>query len=249
MKKIILWSVVGILIVGIAVAGFFWFRKPQTITLSDGTKLTLLGVDYGKHHKFPKAKIKGLRTGGGPNSFDTTNDTLVVWILAESKGNQWPNYQLMVYDKAETACVSSWAKNSSQFNKSAYVQGFTLDAYPRWDRKIILRVAAWNNNGGGLKLAKEQFVISNPARGSFPKWTADTLPDTQSDGDLDVTLTRLNYGVGGFNGSSSSTKNDPMNKAVIAAFHTEQKGVTATNWQPMRIETSDAAGNQIKNSS
>ena len=43
----------------------------------------------------------------------------------------------------------------------------------------------------GQQIAKGQFVISNPARGSFPKWTPDPLPDTQSDGDLDVTLTKL----------------------------------------------------------
>ena len=36
-----------------------------------------------------------------------------------------------------------------------------------------------------------------------------------------------------------------MNKAVLVAFHTEQKGVVMTNWQPIRIETSDATGNQV----
>ena len=40
-----------------------------------------------------------------------------------------------------------------------------------------------------------------------------------------------------------------MNKAVFAAFHCEQKGVTVTNWQAMRIETSDATGNHVQNSS
>ena len=40
-----------------------------------------------------------------------------------------------------------------------------------------------------------------------------------------------------------------MTKAVLAAFRAEQKGVTATNWQPIRIETSDAAGNHAQLSS
>ena len=69
------------------------------------------------------------------------------------------------------------------------IMGFMLDAYPRWDSKIILRVLSQGN--GGQRLAKENFVISNPARASVAKWTAEPLPDTQSDGDLNVTLTRF----------------------------------------------------------
>ena len=104
MKKIILWNIVSLVIAGIAVGAFLWLRQPQVILLKDGTKLTLVGVEYGKHHKCPAVKTKsGVRRGdGGWSSFDTTNDTLVVWILQEYKGNQWPNYQLFVYDSAET---------------------------------------------------------------------------------------------------------------------------------------------------
>jgi hypothetical protein len=249
-KKIILWSVASVLIIGIAVAAIWWLRRPQIITLSDGTKLTLLGVDYGTHHKFPTVKVKTTgRRRGGPTSIDTTNDTLVVWIEAEHMPNRYPNYQVMVYDKAATACVGNWGGgNSRQIKNGMEVMGVQLDAFPRRDRKIYLRIAAWNNNGGGMKLAKGQFVISNPARGSFPKWTADPLPDTQSDDDLTVTLTRFNYGARGFNGGNAPA-NDPMSKAVSTAFHTEQKGVVVTNWQPVRIETSDATGNHIFNNS
>ncbi|HTV75932.1 MAG TPA: hypothetical protein VMD57_02955, partial [Candidatus Baltobacteraceae bacterium] len=82
MKKIILWSVVLVLIIAIAGAAFWWLRRPQVLVLNDGTKLTLLGVEYGKHHKFPTVKTAaaGRRMGGGPASFNTPNDTLVVWI-------------------------------------------------------------------------------------------------------------------------------------------------------------------------
>ena len=102
MKKIILWSIVSILVIGI-VAGAFWsLRKPQIIKLKDGTKLTLVGVTHGKHHVAPKIKIAG-HVHGGVAQLDSPNDTLVVWIEAEHKPNQYPNYQLMVYDKANTA--------------------------------------------------------------------------------------------------------------------------------------------------
>jgi hypothetical protein len=244
--KILLWSVVGILVVGIAVGAIVWLSRPQVITLKDGTKMTLVKVSYGKHHVAPKIKSSARAQSGG-GLIDTTNDTLVVWVLSEKKGNRaGPNDQLMVYDPANTACVSAWARDYTQIKNGSTLEGFRLDAYPKRDRKIVLRIATYNNNGLGYQLSKGQFVISNPTRGPFPKWTAEPLPDTQSDGDLNVTLTRLICGVEGFQRGS---KNDPMNKAVLAAFRTEQNGVVMTNWQPYRIAMSDATGNQIQNNS
>jgi hypothetical protein len=247
MKKVILWSIVSVVIVGVAINAFLWFHKPQSITLSNGTKLTLLGVTYGKHHVPPKVKITGGRVRGGGARMDSTNDTAVVWILSEHKANQYPNYQLMVYDKADTACVSAWARTQSQIKNGMEIQGFALDAYPRWDSKMVLRVMTYGQRG--QQVSKEQFIVSNPARNkSFVKWTPDPLPDMQSDGDLNVTLTRLVDDVS-FNRGNDMPQKDPMSRAVLAAFHTEQKGVVVTNWQPVRITTSDASGNSIENNS
>jgi hypothetical protein len=247
--KILLWSAVAILVIGIVAGAIVWQARPQVIILKDGSKLTLVGVSYGKHHVAPK--IKGSASARrGVGSIDTTNDTLAVYVLSERKGNRGgPNDQLMIYDPANTACVSSWARDTTQIKNGLEMQGFLLDAFPRHDRKIVLRISAWNSNGNGYQPTKGQFVISNPTRGPFPKWTPDPLPDTQSDGDLDVTLTRLIYGVKGFDRGNGLSKNDPMDKAVLAAFRTEQKGVVMTNWQPYHIEMSDATGNQIGNSS
>jgi hypothetical protein len=243
MKKIILWSIVSVVIVGIAVDAFLWLRKPQVITLSDGMKLTLVGVTYGKHHVAPKIKVAGGRARGGTR-IDSTNNTVVVWIEAEHKPNQYPNYQLMVYDKANTACVGTGARNSSQINNGVEIQGFMLDAYPRWDRKMIIRAMSWGNNG--QRVSKDQFVVSNPARVSFAKWTPAPLPNTQSDGDLDVTLTKLVADAPSpYNRGNGVPRNDPINKSVQIAFDIQQKGQSVTNWHPVRTETSDAAGNHV----
>ncbi len=250
MKKVILWSVALILIAGIAVTGFWWLRRPQIIKLNDGTKLTLLGVEYGKHHKSPTVKTTGRRNGGGPTSFDTPDDTLVAWVLSEHKANQYPNYQVLAYDKAATACVGTWGGGySRQIKNGMEVMGVQIAAFPRRERKIYLRIMS--NGPSRQQVSKTEFVISNPSRGPFAKWTPDPLPGTQSDGDLDVTLTRLSYGDQGigFNFGNGRTKNDPISKAVLAAFRTEQNGVVVTNWQPVRIETSDATGNHIQNNS
>ncbi len=95
-----------------------------------------------------------------------------------------------------------------------------FNAYPRWDRSMIVRVMS--NGNGGQRVAKEQFVIANPKRVSVPKWTPKPLPDKQTDGDLAVTLTKLDSGVRPVSTAMGSPK-DPMNKAVLAAFHMRAK--------------------------
>jgi hypothetical protein len=248
MKKTVLWSSAAGLLAAIVATLIFSMLRPQVITLKDGTKLTLVAVSYGKHHVF-----KGIKTTSsglhGRLAVDTTNQTLVVWIKSERKSGQWqngqwPNFQLMVYDTANTACVASWQSTGTQIKRGVYVQGYTLNAFPRRDKKMILRVAAWGNMGG-MRVAKGQFDISNPGPRHFPQWVPEPMPDTQSDGDLDVTLTRCVAGARGFMFGARAQSKDPLQKCVRVAFHVEQHGNTATNWQPVSIETSDATGNHL----
>jgi hypothetical protein len=245
MKKIILWTIVSVVIVAIAVDAYLWFHKPQIIKLSDGTKLTFVGVTYGKHHVPPKIKIAGRSSRGNGARMDSTNDTLVAWIEAEHKPNQYPNFELAVYDKANTACATSSLRTQSQVKNGVDVMGFRLDAFPRWDGKMILRVISYGQRG--QQASKEQFVVSNPAGRSYAKWATDPIPDTQSDGDLSVTLTKLVAGAQSpYNRGNGVTRNDPLNKCVQLDFDFQQKGQSMTHWRPVRVVTSDAAGNSIQ---
>src|ERR1700722_15225490 len=219
MKKIIFGCIALVLVIAVAVAAVFWLRRPQVILLKDGTKLSLVGVDYGKHHVF-----KGVKTTTshlrGRATLDTTNDTLVIWIEAEKKGMQWPNFQVMVYDTANTACVAAWQSTSQQIKSGVFLEGFSLNAFPRRDRKFMVRIAAWGSSG--MRMAKGQFVISNPDPRSFPQWQPEPMPDAQSDGDLDVTLTRCVAGVpSNMYGGGGDSPNDPMRKGVQVVIHTE----------------------------
>ena len=54
--KILLWSVVSILILGLAAGAYWWLSRPQVIMFSDDAKVTLLKVEYGKRHAPPTAK-------------------------------------------------------------------------------------------------------------------------------------------------------------------------------------------------
>src|ERR1700722_19798097 len=93
-------------------AGFFFAASialgddKQTITMDDGTKLTLLGTSYGHHHMAPG--YENLRTA---NWIYTAPNTTVVWIK-EDPANQ-PIYQLLVSDRANTGCVNIEARQRS----------------------------------------------------------------------------------------------------------------------------------------
>jgi len=235
--KALLWSVASILIIGIVAAAVWWELRPQVITMSDGSKLTLLAVQYGKKH--------ALSVTGGTrrsNSLTTTNDTLVVWIRQQHDAKEYHYFQYFAYDKAGTACVG--ANSSYGGNRQGNeVVGIRLDGFPRRQGKFLLRVQEQSNDG--QELSDQKFVIRNPVRGSFSDWTPDSLPDAQQDDDVSVTLTKLVVGAAMPYMRNNDDADDAMNKGVQATFNVERNGKPVTNWEPVSVETSDVTGNHV----
>ena len=244
--KILLWSVVAILITGLAAGAFFWLRKPQVITFDSGDKVTLLKVDYGKRHAPPGVKLPAttnmvarVRRGG---AFTTPTDTLVVWVRQSHDPRQYANFQYYLYDKAGTACAASYGYGGGG-RQGSEVVGVQFPAFPRRQGKFILRVQ--ENSNTGQEMSDDKFIIRNPARGSFPTWTADALPDTQEDDDFSATLTKLVSGAAMPYQRDGDDADDAANKGVQATFHMERDDNAVTNWEPVLIETSDATSNQV----
>ncbi len=237
-----MWSGLGILAAGLVVGVVWRQSRPQTFTLANGTKLTLLAVTYGKVQHFPATKT----TNGRRHAFpDSTNYTLVVYIEQHHTNNIWPNYQLWAYDEAATACAGPSAMNQRRIRQGEEIVAFRFDAFPRRCTKFDLRLMEGNPRNGG-QTATNAFVVSNPARGPFPSWYADPLPNHQSDGDLDVTLTRLTFGAAA---TPFNTRNQnpagPGNRGAQMAFRIQQDGKAAADWQPIQVETFDATGNHV----
>lgn len=237
MKKIILSAVFLILILLIAAAVWWWWR-PQVVTFDDGSKLTLLAVQYGKHHEPPT--ISGAKRA---RAVTTTNDTLVAWVQEQyDPDNQYRNFQFYAYDKAMTACVSAQGNGAYYNRKVNQIISVTFPAFPRRQREFLLRVQEQSN--GGPEMAANEFHIRHPV-GDFPAMTPDTLPSTQDDNDLSVTLTKLVAGAKATYTYNNDDQDDAMNKAVQATFQVQRNGHSVTNWQPVAVVTSDATGNSV----
>jgi hypothetical protein len=255
MKKIILSSVVVVLVLGITAGAFWWLRRPQVITFSDDSKVTLLAVDYGKRHTPPVVKApaatttttpaRAARRGGGTGTFTTATDTLVVWLRAkyDYSPNQYHNFQFYIYDKAGTACAQAGSRNVSGNQQGDDILAVSFDAFPRRQGKLYLRVQ--ENDSGGQETADEKFVISNPADDkSYPKWTPEPLPATKQDDDLSVTLTKLVAGADMPYQRNQDDPDDAMNKGAQVAYRIARGGKPVTNWQPVSVEISDATENR-----
>jgi hypothetical protein len=236
--KILMWSVVSVLAAGIAgvTNPLLKADSPQVIYLDDGTKLTLLGTTHGNLHVAPKFG----NMGAGERNFYTSKNSTVVWVKTEYKTNQLATYELLVYDQAKTACVPIESSTSSRVKDGLDVHGFVLNAFPRWDKETILRVRPYRGT-----VVKGQFILTNPVPGTFAHWTPKPLPDTESDGDLEVTLTKLvaSAPTPSWAGGSLMPTNDPANQCVHLNFDFRQNGQTTTNWDPWPVQTTDAAGN------
>ena len=248
--KILLWSVVSILILGLAAGAYWWLSRPQVITFSDDAKVTLLAVQYGKRHAPPTAKTSttsGARTPSRRgSSFTTTNDTLVLWVRQQydASGNQYHSFQYYGYDKAGTACVQTYGRNYAGNNRQGNeIMAVQFDAFPRRQGKFVVRVQEQVN--GGQEMSDQKFVVANPVQKSFPAWKAEPLPSTKADDDLSVTLKKLTAGANLAITRIQDDPDDPANKGAEAVFHVERDGKPVSNWEPVSVETSDATGNQL----
>jgi hypothetical protein len=206
----------------------------QIITMEDGTKLTLLGMTFGNHHMAPG--YENLRTA---NWIYTVPETTVVWIEEEPMPGAQP-IELLVSDRANTGCVNIEAEQGSFTKPGVSLQSFVLRAFPRWDTETILRVRPYRGT-----VVKGEFVLTNPVPGTYAQWTPKPLPDTESAGDLEVTLTKLIAGapVPYREGGSRAPTNDPANQCVHLDFNFRVNGHATTNWQAWPVQTTDAAGN------
>ncbi len=234
--KILVWSVVLVFLV-VIVGGAVWYElRPQVITFDDDSKVTLVAVDYGKKHVSP---------GPTKHSFDTPSNTLVLWVRQQHDPNQYANFQYYLYDKAGNSCVmgSYGYYPGGRRGAASDVAGEEVNAFPRRAGSFYVRVQEYGN--GGQELSDQKFTVHNPVHGSLANWTAHSLPDTEQDGDMTVTLKKLVAGAKMPYNRGDSDGDDAINKGVSVTFNVQIGGTNASMWEPVSFELTDATGNHL----
>lgn len=272
--KILLWSVV--LIIGFAAALILLKPQSQTITLPDGTALTLEKVTSGKRPNLHE-------WDGSFYENDNTNSTLNIWLRRQyPPGKRAADYHFVLVGESGYATEPTWnmfhSIGSRQSSRNFFLniiyqiwnkfhpapnnqdtEFISFGSFPRRDANLSLQVRQWpdsptaeefteevTNREYWKKTVKGEFTFQNPAHGPFQNWQPQPLPVTQHDGDLEVTLTKLLFGVSEHRGGELHAS-DPDDRAVLAAFLIKQNGSVATNWQPGHIDEWDATGNHAVN--
>ena len=226
--------IAAILIAGIAVAVFLWLRLPQKIILPDGTKLTLASVTYGKVHVFSAPKIARKRVA-------TATDTLCVWVREEFGGQTHGNFTVFILDKSGAYCAGTATVVRYPAGPGADIACFRLTAFPRRDGKLRLQIEP-NNSQDETPAVKNEFVVAFLAQKPSAEWQPQPLPDTQEGDDFTVTLTKLVYGVS-YTQPKNPAVTDPTKPGGARGLSHRTKRRHRHNWQPVRIESWDAAGN------
>jgi hypothetical protein len=242
--KIILFSILAVLVLAIGGGVFWWVTRPQIITFGDDARVILLAVDYGKHHVPPAVKIPATTNRPArqsrPASFNTTNDTLIIWVRQQYDQGQWHNFEYFLYDDKDVACVKSATYHNGNNRRGNEIVGLEFSAFPRRGGKLHLKVV--ENSNGEMEASEKPFLLRNPGHGPIAEWQPEPLPATKNDSDLSVTLTALALKDAAFN-RAGSDESDVMNRGVEAIFHIERNGKTVTDWEPVSMITSDATGN------
>jgi len=210
-------------------------QSEPPIVMPDGSKVSLLGVTYGTHHVPPGYEADGKKI----RSIDTpsTNST-VVWLAHEHDPNEWRGYNLLLSDDANTEIIPLDASVRCYAKDDVEVDGYLLRAFPRWEKEFVLSIVTLQN----LKVLKDTITVENPHPVSMEKFKTEPLPAKKSDGDFKVTLTKLEADapLPPYERHTDLPLTDARNKCVRIGFE-----LSDTNWQPLKVETSDAIGDHM----
>lgn len=126
--------------------------------------------------------------------------------------------------------------------KGAKFQLWQLPFFPRRGTNLCLRFFELGDDGRENCVA--EFTVPNPARGDHPQLTAEMLPVTRSDGDLTLTLERLEAGHpgAGLDAPVPAGRHDvPL---TCLTFGLRQEGRSRPPWALDSVRIADATGNR-----
>jgi hypothetical protein len=249
------WSIVALslaALLAILAAGFGALsRKPpplQVQRLPDGTPLSLVGVTYGRTHRFVRGTwfqkllhpiVPGL-VGGEEGDLTFSTDTLCLWLTRPARASGLSQeFRATAFDEQGCEVETGGLPASITSQGPERMEGWRLSTYPRRGKSVGFRFYERTAQGQWVQVA--QFTIPNPGLGPYPSWTPEPFPTKKQNGDLAVTLIGLATGVRQSGPPGPSPRGEePWTRLT---FRTEQGGRRTTAWNAAYATVSDATGN------
>jgi hypothetical protein len=191
------------------------------------------------------ARLGWLRKGGGLTIGGSAQATNLGWftIFQDTTNRNYTAIRAVVSDEEENAfgAYEAGALASYNPNEIIRVNAWMMQAFPRRGKTLNLRYYQFEPTASKW-LPYATFSIPNPATGIYPKWSAEPMPATRSDGDLFATLKNLKSGLGKENPQSPAASNELA--VTQAVFQLAETNHATNSWRPISVEISDATGNR-----
>jgi hypothetical protein len=259
-----------VLIILLVGAGATWLgvRQPrrQTISLPDGSQLTLLKVTHGTNHVcryrkrlqdfFYPILPQRLRTKFPPREMKFTSsdaDTVMVWLRHDGARtlSRPPLFFLTVADEnglesqllhGANVTRTLNARNEPAFEATAsatQISGWELKSFPRQAGRFMLRV--YRQEGAGKVNPVGEFAVRNPPLRAFPIWTTDSPLRVRRTNGLEITLTKLETGLTGKE-IGHGPAGEGAKSFSRATFTVKENGAPTEKWSVCGISVANAAG-------
>lgn len=244
--------VAGLVIVAVVAAAltFMLVQKrgkssAPSVTLGDGTILTLESATFGKSHTyrtgsrwvgwaanfFPKSSALGRRlaANGYQTGSTTVNDALMLWFTRFDRSTGL--YSSADWQRVEVldshGCRWTYQGMSTMGQPSYKVSCASFEAFPRREREFKVRLIDRQDQ------LMAEFMIANPAFSSSPpqSWVPEALPASRTNGDLTFTLRKLR------------AYEYPQGNYTTAEFQVKRGDEELKDWGRREVQLIDVLGN------
>ncbi len=218
-------------------------RHRRVAALPGGLTVEYLGTAYGntsfntetKWQHLARKALPSALTGWIPApsrpSIRNGSNALAVYVELKgppgigSTGMPWKTFRA-VDDAGEAYQNSGAMLTSSDPAKGTVLCGMSINSYPRRQSEF------WFEVGGSQGSTMARFRVQNPVTGPFPAWKTSPLPQTETNGPVELTLKNL------------MPPRPPKVRGMTPRFSLTTTNPAWTNAQPVFEEFIDATGNE-----
>ena len=237
--------------------GVLWVRNlvPQQrrFTLSNGVIVSFNQATFGTNHSvasggewrrmLPPFIARRLLGSFSGSTFTTPSPSVVLWFERRQIPGSPIDFAFSLVHPDGTETPFETGRFFARYTPTNSLEGLSG---PLPQRENVLRIRFYEtvNYHDDVKLLGE-FTVSNPNVSRAPMKPAPPLPQTSSDGDLQVALASLESPTRRSKGDTTNF----LNQWMRARFQVNEGGTASTNWEVVGMEANDSTGNKLTSGS